>query len=125
MFYELSLVLAQAEPLDHAADARRQVGQRDPGEKRVPPQRAAGAPARWDRQQLGQVADAVLLDVPPRRCTIDRHRSRARGLVAEEQADERALARAIRSGKPEHLSGPHLETEVAHRRDGSAAQRAI
>jgi hypothetical protein len=41
-------------------------------------------------------------------------RPRRRMEIAREDAQDRALARAVRTEKAQHLAGPHVERNVAH-----------
>ncbi len=83
----------------------RSCARRHAGEQRVAAQRLVRAPRRRDVHELGEIADAVPLDEPARLEPVDAHRALARPEEAEQQRDQRALARAVRAREPEHLAG--------------------
>ena len=110
------------EVLDHARTKPRAL---DSGQQRVAPQRFVRAPPWRNVHELGQVADAVLLDEPSRLQPRDAHRPLGRPEEAEQQRDQRRLSRAIRAREPEHLTRAQLEGEIVERAHLAAGEAAI
>ena len=82
------------------------------GQQGVPVQRLLHAPGNRDVHQLGEVAHAVSLHEAPRRQSVNAHDAAARTEETEQQRDERALPRAVRTGETEHFAGLDLERQV-------------
>src|SRR5439155_17107856 len=78
-----------------------------------------------DGDQLREVSDSEALDERARCQAADANRS-VRGLeIAEQEGDEGALSRAVRTGQSEHLAVADCEREIVDRAHGAAEQRAI
>src|SRR4051812_20482076 len=97
-------MLRKSEQLDDEIDAAPDVGLGHARQHRVALQRGLRAPFRIYRDQLGQVPDAVALDVLSRWQSLDLDGPGRGAQVTEHHRDESGLAGSVWAGDAEYLA---------------------
>src|SRR5260221_3502285 len=94
-------------------------------QQRIAVERSSDTPPWRNFDELGEIPHAMALHVSAWIHAADGDESTRWTEKAEQQRDQRALARAVRSGEPEHFALAQLERKVVQSEDGTAGPRAI
>jgi len=121
----LASLLVQPHELDGVRDTRLELVSRNAREDRVSLERFLELPTWRNRDQLGQIADAVLLDESARLHGRDADTSVGGLEVTQQQRYERAFAGTVRAGESENLALADGEREALDRANAAAEERAI
>src|SRR4030081_607378 len=108
-------MLGEAELLYHLVSPPPNVGLGGSRQRRVPDERRVGAPFRGNGDQLGQISDAIALDVGARGESVDLDRSRGRPEISEHHGEESTLPRPVRARDTEDLAFNHLQRKLLDR----------